>query len=460
MFTKIGKSKFMKIVLYITTFAFVGSGVVALLLYKLMGGIEGIAEVNGKSIPVAEVLFRANQLKLQLEAQGINVDDKSLHKNIILTALDQAINDELIYQEAEKEGIEATKAEVAKFIRSLDVFRENGKFSKEMYINFLSQFNISPQLFESLVKKELSAQHLLTLHNLGFYITDEEIKAFVTNKQARIFGEILVIKPKNIQISESEIKDFYEKNKKSFVVSENPKVAIYKIDIKKVGEEKAKELAKKVFNLAKENKEINLPSVELLYRGTVEKISDLPMKLENEIKENLEEKKIIFHKDKDAFYIAKYEGAELEIAPYEEAKKVIRAKLLEEKSTKWAKENFDKVKKEFQSKGLEGLAKEYGIEIQKLEGASLPKLTSDLDLTPQEVDKFLMEDKGIFLARDKIIAFKIDKRILNEKEANIITKMFAPMVKETKKQSLFNMYIRHLREEADIKINKELLERL
>jgi len=321
MFIKIGKSKFMKIVLYITTFAFVGTGLVALILYKLMGGISGIAEVNGKSIPVAEVLFRAAQMKLQLENQGINVDDKKLHKEIIITALNQAINDELIHQEAEKEGIEATKQEAAVFIKNIDIFKKDGKFSKELYLDFLNQFNISPQLFEEMMRKQLSVQHILTIHNLGFYITKPEIDTLITNKQAKIYGRLIVIKPKNIVVSENEIKEYYEDNKKAFAKDIIKKITVYKIDIKELGEDKAKKLAKELFTALKQNKTLNNPAIKKVYEGDIKKVSGLP---DNVIKDLIgigDEKNIVFSKDKDAFYITKYEGLDFVIAPYEEVSK-------------------------------------------------------------------------------------------------------------------------------------------
>ncbi len=460
MFTKIGKSKFMKFVLYITTFAFVGSGVVALLLYKLIGGINGLAEVNGQPISVAEVLFRANQMKLQLENQGINVEDRNLHKNLIMTALNQAINDELIYQQAQKEGVDATKAEVAEFIKDIDIFKKDGKFSKEMYLNFLSQFNISPQLFEELVKKQLSVQHILTINQLGFYITEDEINTLVANKQTRIYGKLLIIKPKNINVSEEELKEFYEKNKKAFAVGTTKKITIYKIDISSLGEEKAKEIAKEVYSSLKSEKQVNNPSVQIVYKGALENVSNIPEKLKNEIKNITEQKNIIFSKEKNAYYITKYEGIDYIVSPFNEVKDAIRNKLIEKKSSEWAKKNFEKLKKEFAKSSLEELAKKYQVEIIDLKGDSIPKLTSDLALTPEESDNFLKENKGIFLARDKIIVFRISKRVLNKKEASIITKMFTPMIEEAKKQAIINMYIQHLRDEADIKINKELLERL
>jgi len=42
----------------------------------------------------------------------------------------------------------------------------------------------------------------------------------------------------------------------------------------------------------------------------------------------------------------------------------------------------------------------------------------------------------------------------------MVVRMFTSMIKEAKKQAILNMYIQHLRDNADIKINKELLERL
>ncbi|RUM58422.1 MAG: hypothetical protein DSY53_04815, partial [Persephonella sp.] len=149
MFDKIGKSKFSKFVLIITTFAFVGTGLVAIILYKLFYGVSGAIEINGESITFAEINFRASQLKAKLEAQGVDTTtSRRLDKDILKMAVLQAINDELLYQEAEREGITATKKEVEKYILDMDIFKENGKFSQERYIQFLQNYGISSQVFE------------------------------------------------------------------------------------------------------------------------------------------------------------------------------------------------------------------------------------------------------------------------------------------------------------------------
>jgi len=122
MFINIGKSKWMKIILFIT-------------------------------------------ISRQMENQGI--DTAPLKKQIYAEAIRNVIDQEILFQEAQKEGLEATKEEVKRYLLDIEAFKENGKFSKDRYLAFLSQVNLTPSFFEEILRKELSIRHLLTVQKVG-----------------------------------------------------------------------------------------------------------------------------------------------------------------------------------------------------------------------------------------------------------------------------------------------------
>ena len=462
MFTKIGKSKFMKFVLYITTFAFVGTGLVALILYKLSGGISGIAEVNGVSITPAEVMFRVNQIKINLSNQGINVENKEIHKQIVMQALNQAIDDELLYQEAEKEGIGATKEEVKKWILNTEIFKKDGKFSKDLYLTFLSQFNISPQLFENLLKKNLSAQHLFVIYQVGSYITDEELKYLLLKRQLTFSGKFIVINPPKFQVNEDELKKYYKEHQEKFAAKEGKKIVIYKIDLSKVGQDKAQKLAKTVFSNLKSGKTVNEPEVEKVFDGVLldnKNITNLPKDVIDGIKELDDNKNTTFVKTKDAYYIGRYLGKGYVASPYEKVKELIKSEVQHEKAKGWIDKEYSKLEKMVKEKKLEDVAKTLNLQIENLQNLDFSQLAVKYGLNKKDMDYLIKNRKGILKLGNKILIFKIEKLVLNKEKRQYIKVLKPPML-AIKQQALREMYLEKLRKNADIKINKSLLDNL
>ncbi|NPA54104.1 MAG: hypothetical protein GXO21_05485, partial [Aquificae bacterium] len=201
MFTKISESKWMKIVLFITTFAFVGTALVALIVYKMSGKIAGAVEVNGREISMQRYMYEVNLIQTNLERQGVDI--APLRKAIRQQALNNIINEELVYQEAEKEGLVATKEEVKEAILNIPAFQENGVFSKEKYLAIINSMGISPQFFEEILRRQLSQEHIFSMIDGATYITKEEIKPVLEKELSLISGKILIIKPE-ISISEEE----------------------------------------------------------------------------------------------------------------------------------------------------------------------------------------------------------------------------------------------------------------
>ncbi|MDQ7056100.1 MAG: peptidylprolyl isomerase [Persephonella sp.] len=275
---------------FITTFAFVGTAFVALIVYKLSGNIQGVAQVNGKEIPMAEFYYQVELITRQMEAEGI--DTAPLKKQIQAEAIRNVIQQELLYQEAEREGVTATREEVKEYLLDIDAFKENGHFSRDKYLAFLSQINLTPAFFEELLRKELSVRHLLTIHRAGFYLTEDEIDTYVNKQLARITGEYLLIKPPLYTPTEKEIQEYYQKHKEEFSGKKGKVIRVYQIDIKKLGQEKAEKEAQKLYRNLKKNIPVSeTEGVKKIFEGTVyEKNDSLEKKLLKEIKKLTEDK--------------------------------------------------------------------------------------------------------------------------------------------------------------------------
>jgi len=154
LFDKISQSKWKNIVLFITVFAFVATSIVAIIVYKLSGEINGVAEVNGKEIPFYEFNYAYEMTARNMQMQ--NLDISNLKDQIKKEVVNDLIEKELLYQEAEKEGITATSEQVKNEILKISAFQVNGKFDKQIYLQIINSFGLTPDALQSmLVTKRL-----------------------------------------------------------------------------------------------------------------------------------------------------------------------------------------------------------------------------------------------------------------------------------------------------------------
>ncbi len=146
-----------------------------------------VAQVNGKEIKTAE-LEKQFQSRITGAEQPPSPEEA---EDLKLQLLNQMINDEILLERASASGLSATDAEV-------DVkFNEfKGQYTEEQFQELLKQQNMSIDDVRNELRKSLTIEKLINKE--------------ITSK---------------ISVSDAEIKDFYEKNKKSFDLPESFRIA-------------------------------------------------------------------------------------------------------------------------------------------------------------------------------------------------------------------------------------------
>ena len=90
------------------------------------------------------------------ELLGESFDPATINEEALkATALRQLINEELLLQAADDAGLASSEQLVAAQIAGIDVFRENGAFSKARYEAVLRQQGMGPREFEWRLAREL-----------------------------------------------------------------------------------------------------------------------------------------------------------------------------------------------------------------------------------------------------------------------------------------------------------------
>ncbi len=464
MFGKIAESKWKNIVMFVTVFAFVGTAFVGIIVYKLTGQISGAAVVNGKEITTTELNYNARLLMKDYEDKGI--DTAPLRKTIYRQALENLINQELLFQEAEKEGIVATDEEVKRAILDTPAFQENGKFSKEKYYAILRNMSLSPEFFEGLLRKDISIKHLLTILKADFYISDFEVDTFLKKQLTKIKGKALLISLKEPEIKEEAIKKYYEEHKKEYSAKKGKKIKVYKIDIEKLGQEKAEKLAKETFAELKNKKEIKKEGVEkVLDISFYEKkqLEKIPEKVRKDIEQLSKEKPVVFAKTDKAYFLGIFEGEISEALPIEDVReKIVKALKVEERKKmleKLLKEVEEAEKKE---KDLNKLAKMFDGKIEDINNNTLQEIAVKYGIQSEDVKKIFKLKNGEISSplkiRNGVLIIKVEKKLQPDpKKYAEMKESVEPMIEGQKFNTIIQMYIDKLKKESDIQINPRAL---
>jgi peptidyl-prolyl cis-trans isomerase D len=454
LFTKIAGSKWKNIVLYITAFAFVATSIVAVIIYKLSGEINGAAEVNGREIPMYEFNYTYEMIGRNLQNQ--NIDITPFKKEIAKQAIETLIENELLYQEAEKEGIVATKEQVKEELLNIPAFQVNGKFDKNTYIQIINSLGLTPEGFESILQKQITVNNLRSILLSTLYVSDEEVETFTKKQLTRISGEVTLIKPKEPTITDQMIKDYYEKHKSDYTVKEGKKVEIYKIDINKLGQEKAEIIAKDLFTKAKTGNITNIPQeVEKVFDGEIYE-DKKPENVPQDVLSLSKDKKVSFSKTNDGYYIGIYKGDVSQSKPFEEIKTEITEKLKRQEYQKVVDQlhkttditallsNNPVEKNQISDMTIQEFVVKYGVKADSLSSITRLKVG--------ETSKPINTEEGVLIFKLSQLT-EPDKDKMEEMKKTIV-----PMIKAQKFNDIYKMYVDNLKKKAKIKINKRLLE--
>jgi peptidyl-prolyl cis-trans isomerase D len=179
MLSKIRKNlKAYSVPLWIVAASFVGT----IFLVWGKGAISGsyrnsVATVNGEGIDLVEFNREYNSLVRELKQQfGENFRKLFPEKRIKLTALQRLITRKLLLQAAKEEGIKVSDWAVAKEIMESPLFKKDGKFSVELYEEFLKANRLTKHTFEEMVREDLTIQKLLEVINRSPSVTEYEVK--------------------------------------------------------------------------------------------------------------------------------------------------------------------------------------------------------------------------------------------------------------------------------------------
>lgn len=224
---KAGASSFLvKIILglIVLVFVFWGTG-----SYKA-GQLNRVATVNGTGISVD--LYRVEYENLVQELRnrfGGNIPDGVLEMlKVREQALWEAIDGELLLQEAKRLKLQVTDEEIANLISNTPVFQTDGRFDMDLYQNFLTSRGMVAPSFEAQQREMMLISKLYTLALGGIQVSREEALAGYMLQNLRLGVEAALFQPslfKPEAPTEEAVLSYYEKNKKKYEIEKRFRIA-------------------------------------------------------------------------------------------------------------------------------------------------------------------------------------------------------------------------------------------
>lgn len=152
--------------------------------------------------------------------------------------LDNLIQRHLLLQEAQKEGLVVTNAELIAHIQEYPAFQVEGKFDKERYRRLLQLNRLSPGEFEQRQKRDLLIAKLERMITESVRVSEAELKEAYAKEYGKIKFRFLTLTPSffesdiSAQIQEEEIEKYYQENKELFRKPEQIQVSYLLVESK------------------------------------------------------------------------------------------------------------------------------------------------------------------------------------------------------------------------------------
>lgn len=163
--------------------------VCALLAAVLLFGVAGCsndwaAKVNGQEIKKSDIEAQLTQLKTQYPQLFQGADGKSREGEFRARLLDNSINQVLVEQEASKEGIDVSSAEIDKAINEL----KTGFASDAAFQDALKKNNMTLDKLKEQEKVQLETQKLVDKVTKGVKVSEADMQAYY-DKNRQLFTD-------------------------------------------------------------------------------------------------------------------------------------------------------------------------------------------------------------------------------------------------------------------------------
>lgn len=191
------------------------------------GGGNSAAKVNGEDISAMEVqqlVQTQTQRLMQMMGDQFNpalIDEQALQSN----ALESLISRKLLVQDANELALTVPDVLTNNLILSMEQFKIDGQFSRELYTSTLSGVGFTPASFKKSLSEDLLVNQLRSGYMGTDFVTQAELaqaaRTLRETRDIRYFTLPLDQVMSNVEVSPEDIQAYYNKNQDKYRTTES-----------------------------------------------------------------------------------------------------------------------------------------------------------------------------------------------------------------------------------------------
>jgi peptidyl-prolyl cis-trans isomerase D len=223
------------VVFYIPSFlndpaAVVGAGVAS---------TEVIAEVEGRNLTAGEFSRRyAAQIQAYRTAYGAGISDQLLRQlGLDQQILQQMIDEQAAFVEAQRHGITVSDEELAQTIFAIPGLQENGRFVGEQRYELILRSQNPPLTkltFEDNLRRSLMIDKLRAALTDWLTVSDTEVEAEFKKRNEKVKLQVVALTAdafkSRVSVSDADVSAYYDAHKADYRVGEQRKVKMLLLD--------------------------------------------------------------------------------------------------------------------------------------------------------------------------------------------------------------------------------------
>lgn len=198
-------------------------------------GRKYAAKVNGEKLTWKEVDLNYERARRQKAASGLSEKDlKEQVRMMLIQRTAQLANIRVL-------GFQVGEQQLAETLVQIPVFQEDGKFSKEHYLEVLSNNGFTDIAFRKELEQDILLGQLeLGLTQTNFSLPSEVARIVELFDERRNFGYFTLTQQKfrtGIELSNDDLKNYYEKNKSQFVTPERVSIEYVELSLDQIAKQ-------------------------------------------------------------------------------------------------------------------------------------------------------------------------------------------------------------------------------
>ncbi len=218
--------------IWIATIAFIGAGFVGWGSYKYGSKASAVGKVGAIEIPREKLDFTYRNLYERYNQiyKGQFDEAKAKEMGLLKQAFASLVSQALLLNLARNYGIVVSEKELADTIASMEAFQEQGVFNKSIYKTYLQNRGLKSSTFEKILRDELTIRKTISLLESKAFPTENAVVASALTVSDRIRYAVLSPADLNVTVSDAEAKKVWETSKEDYLTPERYRLAVYWTD--------------------------------------------------------------------------------------------------------------------------------------------------------------------------------------------------------------------------------------